>query len=192
MASTEARSEGAQVAKDLHELRSSARIVVDEQRALVARIEREWQLRIDQTAQRAGEMQAQAFGENISRGLQGKIAELTVEVERVTQSFAWKSSLRWILGIAIAIPLTVAVSLSALSQNALVGKPALERAAIDRPDALPVVIGLTAAQTREAAARLSLCQVPKTNAWHVCIDTDNPPRVGQGEVVWPRVVVRGM
>ena len=38
----EARAEGAQVAKDLHELRRSAQTLVIEQRDLLARIEREW------------------------------------------------------------------------------------------------------------------------------------------------------
>ena len=66
MASTEARAEGAQVTKDLHELRTSAKVLVSDHRDLVARIEREWQLRIDQNAQRAGEAQAKAFGENIA------------------------------------------------------------------------------------------------------------------------------
>jgi hypothetical protein len=68
--SSEARAQGAEITKDLHELRTSARILVGEQRDLVARIEREWQLRIDTNAQRAGEAHAQAFGENIARGLQ--------------------------------------------------------------------------------------------------------------------------
>src|ERR1700722_6797723 len=67
IASSEARAEGAQVTKDQHELGRSARILVGEQRDLVARIERDWQLRIDSNAQRAGEVHAQAFGENIAR-----------------------------------------------------------------------------------------------------------------------------
>jgi hypothetical protein len=76
IASSEARAEGAKVSKDLHELALSARILVNEQRDLVKRLEQEWQLRIDQNAQRAGEAQAKAFGENIARGLQGQLAEL--------------------------------------------------------------------------------------------------------------------
>ena len=68
VASSEARAEGAQLGKDLQELGRSARVLVGEQRDLLARIEREWQLRIDHNAQRAGEVQAQAFGESIARG----------------------------------------------------------------------------------------------------------------------------
>ena len=194
MASTEARAEGAQVTKDLHELRTSARVLVSDQRELVARIEREWQLRIDQTAQRAGEAQAKAFGENIARGLQGKVAELVVEIERVKKGFALKASLRWILGIALAIPLTVGVCVSALeSHDEPTGKrEAVERNNIEPPGGLPTVMGLTAEQTREAASKLSLCRVPKINGWHVCIDVENPPQVGLGEFDKPRVIVRGM
>ena len=55
IASSEARAEGAQVAKDLHELRNAARTMITEQRALIASLEKEWQLRIDQNAKRAGE-----------------------------------------------------------------------------------------------------------------------------------------
>ena len=41
--------------------------------------------------------------------------------------------------------------------------------------------------------KLSLCQVPRTiDGWHVCIEADNPPRVGFGEDDKARVVVRGM
>ena len=83
IASSEARAEGAQVAKDLHELRTSAQILVDEHRALVARLDREWQLHIDANAQRAGEAQAQAFGANIARGLQGQLEELPAHVAKL-------------------------------------------------------------------------------------------------------------
>lgn len=117
IASSEARAEGAKVAKDLHELRSAARTVVDEQRALVSRLEREWQLRIDSNAQRAGEAQAQAFGAGIARGLQGQLEELAADVKSATQRYTWKSSLQWALGIAIAIPLTVGVCVSVLSPH---------------------------------------------------------------------------
>ena len=48
IASSEARAEGTEVAKDLHELRNAARTLLTEQRTLVTRLEREWQLRIDQ------------------------------------------------------------------------------------------------------------------------------------------------
>ena len=189
MASSEARAEGTQVTKDLHELGRSARILVGEQRDLVARIERDWQLRIDVNAKRAGEAHAQALGENIARGLQERLEGLAVEVKASTRRFTWKSSLPWALGIAIAIPLTVGVCVSAFLPQAAEKPPVVERPPTSKPG---VAIGLTAAQTREAVSKMSLCQVPKTNDWHACIEVDNPPRVGLGSVDKPRVVVRGM
>ena len=188
MASSEARAEGTTVIKDIHELRTSAEIIVREQRDLVARIEKEWQLRIDQHAQRAGEAQAKAFGENIARGLQAQITELGSEIKRVTQAtqvLAWKTSIRWVLGIAIAIPLTVAICVSALSPHDSLPGEQTGKAVIPN-------MALTSAQTQEAVAKLSLCQVPRTDGWHVCIEADNPPRVGFGEDDKARVVVRGM
>jgi hypothetical protein len=193
MASSEARAEGMQVTKDLHELRTSARTLVNEQRDLVARIERDWQLRIDTNAQRAGEAHAQAFGENIARGLQGQIDKLTADVRSATRRYTWRSTLQWALGIAIAIPLTVAVCVSAFLPQTVEKPFAIERPPIGKPRVgLPNAIGFTAAQTREASSRLSLCQVPKTNDWHACIEVDNPPRMGLGSVDKPRVVIRGM
>ena len=187
MASTEARAEGAQVTKDLHELRTSAKVLVSDHRDLVARIKREWQLRIDQTAQRAGEAQAKAFGEHIARGLQAQITTLEAEVRRATeatQGFAWKTSLRWVLGIAIAIPLTVGICVSALSpHDSLPG---------GQTTAVIPNMALTSVQTQEAVAKLSLCQVPRADGWHVCIEAENPPRVGFGEDDKARVVVQGM
>ena len=45
---------------------------------------------------------------------------------------------------------------------------------------MPSAVEHTAAQTRAAVSKLSLCQVPKTNDWHACIEVDNPPRMGLG------------
>lgn len=188
MASTEARAEGATVIKDIHELRTSAGIVVREQRDLLARIEKEWQLKIDDNAKRAGETQAQSFGENITRGLQAQITALGAEVKRATeatQGLAWKTSLRWVLGIAIAIPLTVGICVSALSPRDSAPGEQVGKAVIPN-------MALTSAQTQEAVAKLSLCRVPRTDGWHVCIEAENPPRVGLGEDDKARVVVQGM
>jgi hypothetical protein len=191
IASSEARAEGAKVSKDLHELALSARILVNEQRDLVKRLEQEWHVRIDQNAQRAGEAQAKAFGENIARGLQGQLTELAAEVRRSTRRYTWRSSLQWVLGIAVAIPLTVGLGVSAFLPAEK--PPDVERPLVAKPSAvLPSAIGLTAAQTRAAVSKLSSCQVPKTSDWHACIEVDNPPRMGLGAVDKPRIVIRGM
>src|ERR1700755_2141279 len=66
VSASEARNEGAQAARKLQELTRLAKSLVEEQRSLLSRIERDWQLRIDGNAQRAGEAQAKAFGESIA------------------------------------------------------------------------------------------------------------------------------
>jgi hypothetical protein len=100
MASSEARAERSQVTKDL------------------------W---IDTNAQRAGAAHAQAFGENIARGLQERLEGLAAEVKSSTRRFTWRSSLPWALGIAIAVPLTVGVCVSAFLPPAAEKAPVVER-----------------------------------------------------------------
>jgi hypothetical protein len=191
VASSEARAEGAQISKDLHDLRRSARSLVAEQRDLLARIEKEWQIRIDHNAQRAGEVQAQAFGESIARGLQEQLAALATDVNNSTQRFTWKSSLQWVIGIAIAIPLTVAIGVSAFRSPAepIVREPITPKSIAG----MPAVPGLSPDQTREVLYKLSLCQVTRTYDWHPCVEVDSPPRMGLSSVDKPpRVAVRGM
>ena len=160
----------------------------------MARIERDWQLRIDTNAKRGGETHAQAFGENIAKGLQNRLESLAAEVGAPTRRFTWRASLLpWVLGIALAIPLTVGVCVSAFVPQATVKPPVVERPLGSKASVgSRNVIGLTAAQTREAVSKLSLCQVSKTNDRHACIQVDNRPRVRFGSVDKSRVVVRGM
>ena len=51
---------------------------------------------------------------------------------------------------------------------------------------------LPRAQAQEAVTKLSYCQVPGPDGWHVCIEVENPPRIGYGEDEQPRMVIRGM
>jgi len=55
LSASEARSEGAQVTRQLRELGQLSKTIVDQQRSVVTRIEQDWQLRIDSNAQRAPE-----------------------------------------------------------------------------------------------------------------------------------------
>ena len=50
LSASEARNEGAQAARQFQELTRLSKSLVDEQRNLLVRIEREWQLRIDSNA----------------------------------------------------------------------------------------------------------------------------------------------
>ncbi len=193
LSASEARTEGTQVLQHLQELARCSTDLVDQQRSVLARIEQEWQLRIDNNALRAGEAQAKAFGESIAQGLQGRITELAVKVETSTRQLTWKYSLRWVFGIALAIPLTVAICVTGFLPSTE-EKPNVARAEVMLSDlgkpAPP--IGLSAAQTREALSKMSVCEVAKTADWHACIEVDSPPRMGLGAVDKPRVVVRGM
>jgi hypothetical protein len=189
LSASETRTEGAQATQHLQELARLSKTLVDQQRTLLTRIEQDWRLHIDSNAQRAGEAQAKAFGESIARGLQEQLGDLAAQVETATRQLSWKSSLRWVLGIAIAIPLTVGMGVSAFLPHA--EKPPMERPTFAKP-AFSSAIGLTAAQTKEAISKLSLCEVARTADWHPCIDVDAPPRMGLGAVDKPRVVVRGM
>jgi hypothetical protein len=193
VSASEARAEGAQAIQHLQELTHFSKNLVDQQHNLLARVERDWQLRIDSNAQRAGEAQAKAFGENVARGLQERLAELGAQVDDSIRQLTWKSSLRWGLGIALAIPLTVAVCVSAFlprtQEKLSVERPALSQPDFGKPGG---AIGLSVAQTREAISKLSVCEVAKTADWHACIEVDSPPPVGLGTVDKPRVVVRGM
>ena len=192
ISASEARTEGAQAAQRLYELTRNSKTLLDQQRDLVARIEQSWQLRIDSNAQRAGEVQAKAFGENIAQGLQARLAELASKVEVATGRYTWKSAWPWALGVAFAIPLTAAVCLNASSPRGNPSNaetPPLSKPNFSRP---ALAVNLSEAQAREALSKLSLCQVPKTLDWHACIEVDSPPRIGFGGVNGPRVAVRGM
>ena len=178
VAESETRAEGAHVTQQLRELGRFAKNLVGEQRNLLTRIDREWQMHIDSNAQRAGEAQAKAFGESIARGLHEQLAELATQVEASTRRLTWKTSLRWALGIAIAIPLAINLGVQAIA-------PSVEKLS---------VAGLTPEQTRDALSKLVPCRVEKTNwrDWHVCVGVDNPPRLTKGSSSEALVVVRGM
>jgi hypothetical protein len=193
LSSSETRTEGAQVLQHLQELARCSKALVEQQRGVLGRIEQEWQLRIDGNAQRAGEAQAKAFGESIAQGLQGRHADLAAQVETSTRQLTWKSSLRWVVGIALAIPLTVAICVSAFVPNTPENRN-IPGAELTVPELGKAgnAIGLSPAQTRELLSKVSVCEVAKTEDWHACIEVDSPPRMGLGAVDKPRVVVRGM
>jgi hypothetical protein len=177
VAVSEARAEGAHVTQQLQELGRVAKNLVGEQRNLLTRIEREWQMHIDSNAQRAGEAQAEAFGESIARGLHEQLAHLADRVEVATRHLHWKSSLRWALGIGIAIPLAINIGVQAIA-------PSIEKLS---------VAGLTPEQTRDALSKLAPCHPEKSwHDWHICIAVDAPPSLVRGASGEALVVVRGM
>ena len=76
---------------------------------------------------------AQAFGENIARGLRERLEGLAAEVEASTRRVTWKSSLPWALGIALTIPLTVGVCVSVFLPQSAERPPVVERPLIGKP-----------------------------------------------------------
>lgn len=178
VAESELRAESTRITHHLQELASRARELASDQRALLTRIERDWQLKIEENAGRAGERQAQAFGQSIAVGLEKRLATLAGEVERATRWLSWKTVLGWALGLAIGIPLAINVGIAAFA-------PSLADQSIP---------GLTVAQTHEVLTRIELCW-PKPNNFsdaHVCVATDDPPRLTRGPHGEAVVIARGM
>jgi hypothetical protein len=169
IAASEARVEGVKVTGLLAELGRDASELVTRQRTLLTRIEKDWQLHIDENAQRAGQRQAQEFGESISSGLRQPIAQLTADLQRAAERFTWTSSLKWGVGIALGIGMTIALGVFALVSS---------------------VDGLSTLQVRMAMSQLAPCSVGQRQ--HVCMAVEVPTRVGTGPKGLAMVVVRGM
>jgi hypothetical protein len=169
IASSEAREEGVRVRAALEELARQAKATAEAQRRALAELRDGWRLHVAENSKGAGEDIARAFGAQIASGLQQKLQGLGTAVERATQRFGWITALKWTGGVAIGIVLTVLLILWAF---------------------LPRVEGLPWHYVRAAATELRLCYVEK--AAHVCIATDDKPRVlkdANGEAM---VVARGL
>lgn len=154
---SEARAEGVRVVQSLQELNRLAIEMADRQRKLHARIESQWQINIEAAAQRAGAEQARAFGQGIAEGLRARLQELTAGAEAATRRLAWRSLLQWGMGIALGIPLTVALGVWAL---------------------LPSVHGVSSLKVRVAMTQIGPCQLGQDE--HVCIVLDDSPRYAKG------------
>lgn len=178
VAESELRAESTRITHHLQELANRARDLANDQRALLTRIERDWQLKIEENATRAGERQAQAFGQSIAAGLEKRLARLAGEVERATRRLSWKVTLGWALGLAIGIPLAINVGIEAFAPSVA-------------DQSIP---GLTVAQTHEVLSRIELCWPKPTHFSdvHVCVATDDPPRLTRGPHEEAAAIARGM
>jgi hypothetical protein len=178
IAASESRAEGARAIQQLKELTVAAKDLAGGQHQLLTRIERDWQLHIDGNAQRAGQAQAKAFGESIAQGLEERLAELAIQVDRTTRRLSWKVVLGWALGIAIAIPLTVSVGVQTFA-------PSVEKLSVE---------GLTPEQTTDVLSKVIRCRVNKNDwhDWHVCVAIDDSPRLTKGSSGEALVIIRGM
>jgi hypothetical protein len=168
IASSEAREEGVKARAALEELVRAATVIVAGQREAVAVLRRDWQLHVAENSRAAGQEIAGAFGAEIASGLQQKLENMSIAVERATQRFGWITALKWTGGIALGIALTVLIGVRAF---------------------LPGVDGLQWHYVRAAAERLQPCEVGQQA--HVCIAADDKPRIVSGSD-GTAVVVRGM
>ncbi len=178
LATREANEALAETRKNLRGLLQHARESVEVARAAQEELRRGWQLHVAENSKAAGSEMARRFGEQITKGLGKRLAELADQAEMATRRLSWKSTLTWVLGLAIAIPLTVTLGIQTFM-------PTVDQMSIP---------GLSVAQTRDVVSRITLCWPQRNDIRneHVCIVTDDPPRVTRAPHEETAVVVRGM
>jgi hypothetical protein len=176
LAASEAREEGAQFRKQmqtfgghLEKLLELHKMLLGNQSTTLGRLEADWKQQFTTIAANAGAEQAKTFGSGIAAGLRAQLDASTQDVKRATYRFYWLSNLRWILGIAAAVPLTIALGIWAF---------------------FPSVEGLPMLHVRVAMSHLSICEIEKQA--HVCIAVDDKPQTVSTPNHGPMVVVKGM
>jgi hypothetical protein len=178
LAANEANESLAETRRELRELLNHARQASEAMRATQEELRRNWQMHVAENSKAAGREMARAFGTEIAAGLEGRLAKLAGEVATATRRLSWRTTLPWALALAIAIPLTITLGLSAF---------------MPRP-ADPSIPGLTADQAHAVLSRITLCFPQRYDLQdvHVCVATDDPPRLTRGPHEEAVVVVRGM
>jgi hypothetical protein len=157
-----------QIRKSLDDISRTGKELAKQQRDLVTEIEKTWMLRIDRTAAEAGASLAKVFGDSIALGLQQRLDGLASEVEETTRRFRWMPAVRWGIGIAIGIPLTIGIGVLAL---------------------VPKVEGVAALEVFYAMQRLEPCKVG--NDGHVCVAIDPKLKVS-GAAKDTLAIVKGL
>src|SRR6185312_4798572 len=162
----------------LSKLLFEARQASDAMRAMQHELSRNWQMHVAENSKAAGRDMARAFGAEIAAGLEQRLEKLTVQAERATRRLTLRAAFPWVIGLAIAIPLIIGIALSAL---------------MPRP-ADPSILGLTADQTHDVLSRITLCSPHKSDIreQHVCVATDDPPRLIRDPHDKAAVIARGM
>lgn len=178
LAAREASEALAETRGALMKLLSQAREGSETVRAMQDELRRNWQMHVAENSKAAGREMARAFGAEIAAGLEGRLAKLAGQAELATRRLTWGSTLRWALALGIAIPLTITLGIRAFM-------PTLEDQSIP---------GLTVAQTHDVLSRITLCFPHRNDIRdaHVCVATDDPPRLTRGPQGEAVVVARGM
>jgi hypothetical protein len=168
LASSEARSENAKARTALEALARQARATTEAQHQAVAELRAGWQMHVAENSMAAGEEMARRFGEQVTAGLERKLAATTVAVDRVMRRFEWMTALKWGAGIAIAVVLMTTIGVWAL---------------------MPSVEGLSGTQVRAAMTAITPCTVRQEA--HVCAAVE-PDEVIRGQSGTTLAIVKGM
>jgi len=178
LASKEANEALAETRKSLRGLLQHAKEAGEVARAAQEELRRGWQLHVAENSKAAGSEMARRFGEEIAKGLEKRLAELTRDAEIATRRLTWESTLTWVVGLVIAIPLSINIGIRAFM-------PTIDEMSLP---------GLSVSQTHDVVSRITLCWPRHTDILdqHVCVMTDDPPKVTRAPHDEAAVVVRGM
>jgi hypothetical protein len=169
LTNAQTRDDAVQLRKVLQEVVASSKAVVDAREREGNRIVQEWKTLFQDLARKAGQEQAQAFGESLSAGLRKDISALSKATQQATGRLQWSSILSWAVGVALAIPLTIAIGVWAL---------------------LPSVEGVDPLRVRVAMAFLEPCEIKgKTR---VCFPVDDNPELVRRKDGRELTAVRGL
>lgn len=169
LTNAQTRDDAVQLRKVLQEVVASSKAVVDSREREANRIVQEWKTLFQDLARKAGQEQAQAFGESLSAGLRNDIAVLSKATKQATGRLQWSSILSWAVGVALAIPLTIALGVWAL---------------------LPSVDGVEPWRVQIAMQWLQPCEV--AGKPRLCIAVDDKPRIMPNGNGIPVVPVRSL
>lgn len=169
LTNAQTRDDAVQLRKVLQEVVASSKAVVDAREREGNRIVQEWKTLFQDLARKAGQEQAQAFGESLSAGLRKDISALSKATQQATGRLQWSSIVSWAVGVALAIPLTIAIGVWAL---------------------LPSVEGVEPWRVQIAMQRLERCEV--AGKVRLCIAVDDKPLLLKGASGQPVTAVRGL
>ncbi len=169
LTNAQARDDAIQLQKVLKDVVASSKLVVDAREREAARIVEEWKGLFQDLARKAGAAQAQAFGESLSVGLRSDIDALSRATKQATGRLWWSSIVSWAIGIALAIPLTIALGVWAL---------------------LPTVEGVDPWRVQIAMQWMQPCEV--AGKQRLCIAVDDKPQTVPSGHGYPLVPIRSL
>jgi hypothetical protein len=153
----------------LTDLLAAAKATVEWARQTQTEVQGRWPLEVTGAIKVSGREIAREFATELTQGVAQQVADLTDVIQTTISHFNWTNALKWSLGFALAVALSIAIGVSAL---------------------LPNIPGLDPLSTRSAMARAQPCQVGDET--HVCVLVEDLPRVVKGQDGRKMVVIRGL